>query len=646
MIQLGLDLETYSRTDLLKCGVFRYTDDPSFQILFIGFSWDDGPVTVTDLTREPFPTDILAALTDPNVIKTAFNAQFEITCLQAYFPDIDFTKYLDQWRCTAVHAATVGLPRSLGDVAKALGLPEDKQKMKEGRDLIRYFSIPCKPTKANGGRTRNLPEHAPDKWERFKAYCAQDVEVEREIRRKLSRYTLPEIEQKAWEMDQRINRRGVAVNLALVESAIKMSNEHTEALTQEAAHLTGLANPNSVSQLKDWLLVDSLTKKDVTALRAATSDTTEDRVLAIRQEMGKTSVTKYEAIQRMACQDGRVRGLFKFYGANRTGRWSSSGIQTQNLPQNHLPDLELARELVIDGDKEGLELLYSNVPATLSELIRTAFVPRKGYMLVVADFSAIEARILSWLANEKWRMDIFAGDGKIYEASAERMFHLPPDSVKKGDPMRQKGKIAELALGFGGSVGALTAMGALEMGLTESELKPLVYAWRNANPAIVRLWQLVGDAAMEAVRYRTRVKLPKSILMSCSGNLLHIKLPSGRALRYVRPRIIEGKYGEVIAYESTEAGKWGQADTYGPKLVENLVQALARDCLRDALLKVEELYPEIVMHVHDEMVVEVPEGMANAALVDICAVMAEPLPWAPGLVLKGDGYTCDFYRKD
>ncbi len=648
MRTLSVDIETFSSVDLLRCGVYRYAEAPDFAVLLLAYAFDDEPIQLVDFASgETLPVEVLDAFTDPTVIKTAYNANFELTCLQAYIKEVDFARTVHQWCCTAVHAATLGLPRSLGAVAEALRLPQEKQKLKEGKDLIRYFSLPCKPTKSNGGRTRNLPHHAPEKWAAFKAYCVQDVEVEREIRRRLARFPVPEIEQKAWEMDQRINQRGVRVDRRLVDQAIRLSTEHTELLTAEAICLTGLSNPNSVSQLKDWLgVVESLNKKSVAAMRLECADAVKDRVLAIRQELGKTSVSKYEAIQRSVCRDGRVRGLFQFYGANRTGRWAGRLVQVQNLPQNHLPDLALAREVVLDGDREGLEMLFGNVPATLSELIRTAFVPRDGYVFVVADFSAIEARVIAWLAGEKWRMDVFAGNGKIYEASAERMFHLPEGSVKKGDPMRQKGKIAELALGYGGSVGALTAMGALEMGLAEKELKPLVYAWRQANPAIVALWETVGSAAMETVRLRSSARLPHGIRMRYEANMLHIKLPSGREMRYVRPRIVDGKYGEVISYESTEAGKWGRAETYGPKLVENIVQALARDCLRDALIAVELRYPEIVMHVHDEMVVEVPRQAAEVALKDICAVMGRGVEWAPGLLLRGDGYITRFYRKD
>lgn len=643
---LSLDLETRSDVELLKSGVYRYTEGAGFAVLLIAWVWDDEPVQLADLASgEEIPAELQAALFDDAVIKAAYNANFEITCLSRH---IGRPLNPASWRCTMLHAAMLGLPRSLAEVGRALRLPEDKQKMKEGRDLIRYFCVPCRPTKTNGGRTRNLPEHAPEKWETFKAYCMQDVETERAIRKRLDKYPVPDVEQQTWVLDQRINTRGVRVNNHLVRQAIHISNAHTESLTKKAEELTGLDNPNSVAQLKGWLGTEgSLDKKAVAAMRETCTDADVDRVLAIRQEMGKTSVKKYEAIQRMTCGDGRVRGLFKCYGANRTGRWTGAGLQPQNLPQNHLPDLDVARELALDGDAEALQLLYGSVPGTLSELIRTAFIHTEGHVFIVADFSAIEARVLSWLADERWRMKVFAGDGKIYEASAERMFRLPPGSVKKGDPMRQKGKISELAFGFGGSVGALTAMGALEMGLAEEELRPLVYAWHAANPAIVRLWDSVGSAAVEAIRYRVGRPLPKGMRAEYRGKMLFLTLPSGRKLCYVRPSVVEGKFGgDAVSYESTEAGKWGKASTYGPKLVENVVQAIARDCLRDALLAVEEKYPEIVMHVHDEIVVEVPVAQAEDALRDICEIMGRPVAWAPGLLLRADGYITPFYRKD
>ena len=555
-----------------------------------------------------------------------------------------------------VHAATLGLPRTLAEVGRVLGLSEDKQKMKEGKALIEYFCKPCKPTKKNGGRLRNLPEHDVEKWETFKAYNIRDVEVERSIRRLLEQYPVPQEELEAYWLDQRINDRGVMVDQELMASAIRVNMEHSEELTREAVEISGLDNVNSVAQLKRWLAAggvkigDSLDKKAVAALRKnGNLNAAADRMLSIRQELGKTSVTKYQAMERGVCQDGRVKGLFAFYGANRTGRWAGRQVQVQNLPQNHIPDLETAREIVKDGDREGLKALFGNVPATLSELIRTAFVAKPGHTFVVADFSAIEARVVAWLAGEEWRQENFRRGGDIYCASASQMFHVPVEKHGINGHLRQKGKIAELALGYGGSVGALKNMGALDMGLNEEELKPLVDAWRKANPAIVEFWWQIDRAVRDTINRQSswRYDLPHGLSMMCSPKLLHIRLPSGRSLRYWKPRLEWDEEGrENITYGSTEAGAWTRVETYGPKLVENIVQATARDCLRDAMLRVSLRYPGIVMHIHDEMVVEVPKEAAQTALRDMLAIMADPVPWAPGLLLKGDGYITDFYRKD
>lgn len=643
---LSIDIETYSDVDLTRCGVHRYVDSPDFRILLIGYAFDDGPVCVVDCTKNCLNDEHLqafqAALWAPDVLKTAYNAAFEMTCLGRWFGRPMDEK---QWRCTAVLAATLGLPRKLGDAVKALGLAEEK--MDTGKRLIDYFSKPCKPTETNGGRARNLPEHDPAKWRTFIDYNQQDVIVERELRKRLSAYPLPPKEQAAWEMDQRINARGVGIDMDFVRAAIAMSNEHSDLLTSEARQLTGLDNPNSVAQLKRYFGADSLTKKDVAAMRE-TATGEKARALAIRQELGKTSVTKYEAIERSVCSDGRVHGLFQFYGANRTGRWAGRLVQVQNLPQNHLEDLEAAREIAKSGDREGLEMLYGNVPSTLSELIRTAFVARAGCTFAVADFSAIEARVVAWLADEKWRQKVFESGGDIYCASASQMFKVPVEKHGQNAHLRQKGKIAELALGYGGGVGALKQMGALEMGLTEGELQPLVTAWREASPRIVALWDRVGAAVMNAVKLGGTYKLPHGLgVERTTKRLLHIHLPSGRSLRYFEPQMTTNKFGgESVSYQSYEAGRWSRVESYGPKFVENVVQAIARDCLRDAMLAVEPRYPVIVMHVHDEMVVEVPERAADAALRDICEIMARPLPWAPGLVLRGDGYVTKFYRKD
>lgn len=645
---LGIDIETYSSVDLKKCGVYRYAEAPDFTLLLFGYAVDDAPVRVIDLSHERIPDDVLGMLTDSQYIKIAYNANFERVCLSRFL-GIDGFLPPEQWRCTMVHAATLGLPRSLAEVGTVLGLPEDKQKMQEGKNLIRYFCVPCKPTKTNGGRTRNLPQHDLDRWRTFISYNQRDVEVERDIRDTLSKFPVPDDEWAAYWMDQRINDRGVRVDMELVGSAITISEEHTDDLTDEAEVLTGIDNVGSVKQLKNWLgHTGSLDKKAVAALREDEIDDDTDRVLAIRQELGKTSVTKYEAIKRGVCLDGRVRGLFAFYGANRTGRWAGRQVQVQNLPKNMLPDLDAAREIVKSGDRDGLQALFGNVPSTLSELIRTAFIPRDGYTFAVADFSAIEARVIAWLADERWRMELFQHGGKIYEASAEKMFHLPAGSVKKGDPMRQKGKIAELALGYGGSSGAMVKMGALDMGLREDELLPIVRAWRDANPAIVALWWQIDDAAKQTIREHLtswRLDLPHGVSMRCSNKMFHIKLPSGRELRYWKPKLEGNKFGgESITYGSTEANKWKRVETYGPKLVENIVQAIARDCLRDAMMQVFQ-YP-IVMHVHDEMITEVPKEEAQAALDTMLMVMRQPIPWAKGLILKGDGYLTDFYKKD
>jgi DNA polymerase len=650
MHTLSIDIETYSSTDLLKCGVYRYAESKDFEVLLFAYALDDEPVQVVDLTKDELPDTVEAMLLSPWYTKAAFNANFERTCLSrmlgVHLPP-------EQWKCTAVHAATLGLPRSLADVGAALGLPEDKQKMKEGKDLIRYFCVPCKPTKKNKGRTRNLPEHDPEKWATFIEYNRRDVETEREIRKLLETHPVPDEDWEAYFVDQHINDAGIGVDMPLVDSAIDISNQHNLDLAAEAGLLTGLDNVKSMPQLKGWLgHSGTLDKKVVKEMRESGNlDGDTDRVLEIRQELGKSSVSKYEAIKRSVCQDGRVRGLFAYYGANRTGRWAGRLVQVQNLPQNHIPDLDAARQVVKDGDHDGLQALYGNVASTLSELIRTAFVPREGHTFCVADFSAIEARVVAWLADEQWRQDLFAAGGKIYEASAERMFHLPPGSVKKGDPMRQKGKIAELALGYGGGPGAMKAMGALEMGLQEDELQPIVTAWREANPAIVSLWWLIDNAARDTVRNHReswRCDLPHGMSMRMSRKMLHILLPSGRELRYWKPRLETDEYGrEVITYGGMDAGRWGRCNTYGPKLVENIVQATARDCLRDAMLRMHADLPgQIVMHVHDEVVMEVPLYDAEYTLESMLEIMKTPIPWAKGLILKGDGYTCDFYKKD
>ena len=649
MTILSIDIETYSSVDLTKSGVYAYTEAPDFEILLFGYALEDGPAYVVDLARgETIPLAIDIALNSPDVVKTAFNANFERTCIAKHFGK---PMPAEQWRCSSVHALTLGLPIRLEDVAKALKLKH--QKDTAGKALIRYFSMPCKPTNANGGRARNLPEHAPEKWEQFKAYCKQDVEVERAIREKLLRYPVLPVEQKLWELDQKINDLGVRVAPNLVKHAITCDSQYQEKLESEAIKLTGLDNPNSVSQLKGWLKeatnleVESLNKTAVPELLKQTDSQIVKRVLELRQEMAKTSVKKYLAMSRARCQDDRIRGLLQFYGANRTGRWAGRLVQVQNLPQNKLKDLDLARNLLLAGQYDTIELLFDSVPVVLSQLIRTAFIPAPGCRFVVADFSAIEARVIAWLAGEKWRMDVFNGHGKIYEASASAMFKVPIEEITKGNPLRQKGKIAELALGYQGAKGALITMGALNMGLTEEELPGLVTTWRQANPAIVQYWSDVEEAAMKAVRDKTSTELPHGLTFSYESGMLFIRLPSGRRLAYVRPRIeVEERFNKMgLTYEGYEQGKWNRLRTYGGKLVENIVQATARDCLAEAMLLLDAAGYRIVMHVHDEVVMEVPNNDPHA-LEDACEIMGQPIDWAPGLPLRADGFECQYYKKD
>lgn len=645
---LSIDIETYSSVDLVKSGVYPYTEAPDFEILLFAYAWDDGPVEVIDLTEvEDLPEDVMNALTDPSVIKTAFNANFERTCIAKHF-DIECDPA--QWQCTAVHAAYLGLPGSLDGVAKCLKL--GAQKDTKGKNLIRYFSVPCKPTKANGGRTRNLPHHDPEKWQQFIEYNRQDVEVERAIRKKLERYPVPEFEHRLWCLDQKIVDRGVMLDAELVEQAIKGDTAFHKQREDEAKALTGLENPNSVAQLKKWLEdehnvnVTSLSKDNVAALIEQTENEDVKRVLRLRQEMSKTSVKKYQAMQRVRCRDGRARGLIQFYGANRTGRWAGRLVQVQNLPRNYLPDLALARELVRSGDHETLEMLYDNIPDVLSQLIRTAFIPSPGHRLIVSDFSAIEARVIAWLAGEKWRLDVFNSHGKIYEASASQMFGVPIEQITKGSDLRQRGKVAELALGYQGGVGALKQMGALDMGLTEEELPELVQTWRGANPNIVQFWYDVERAALTAVREKRKVPLRHGIAFLHEAGMMRIKLPSGRHLTYVRPKIGKNKFGkDAISYEGVgDQGKWMRLDTYGGKLVENIVQAVARDCLAVAMMRVADAGYPIVMHVHDELVVDAPHGFGS--LTEVEAIMSRPIEWAPDLPLKAEGFETDFYMKD
>ena len=649
MKTLAIDIETYSSVSLQKSGVYAYAQSDDFEILLFGYAWDDGPVEVIDLTTgQKLPPELQNALYDSKILKTAFNASFERTCLSVYFGRVTPP---EQWSCTAVMARELGLPGSLEAVGEVIGLPEDKQKSKTGKALIRYFSIPCKATKINGGRTRNLPEHDPDRWNLYIEYNRQDVEAERAIRKKLSRFPIFENEQPLWIHDQHINDRGVGVDLNFAEKAIEIDGIIKGRLFEQAKELTGLDNPKSTAQLKGWIEdtagieVESLNKKSIAGVRAEADNKKVDAMLDIRAGLSKTSTEKYNAMLRTACADGRIRGLTQFYGASRTGRWAGRLVQMQNLPQNKMPDrdLDTARQLVAKGDLETLELLFDDISGTLSQLIRTAFVPKKGCRFIVADFSAIEARVLAWLANEEWRMDVFNTHGKIYEASAEQMFHLPPGSVKKGDPMRQKGKIAELALGYGGSVGAMKAMGALDMGLAEEELKPIVNSWRSANKAITKLWWDADSAARKTIQTKAPARLPFGMGFYKQGPLLKLRLPNGRELSYVKPRIDEG---DKITYEGTiqSSGGWGRIESYGPKLVENIVQATARDCLAVAIDRLERAGFPVVFHVHDEVICEVPIGVSSAE--EINQIMSAPIEWAKGLPLRADAYECEYYRKD
>lgn len=646
MKTLSIDIETYSSANLAKAGVYRYVESPDFEILLFSYSIDGGDVQVVDLASgEKLPPKIIAALMDETVIKWAFNANFERICLSRFL-GLPTGKYINpaSWKCSMVWAATMGLPLSLEGVGSVLKL--DKQKLTEGKDLIKYFCQPCAPTKANGQRSRNHPYHAPDKWSAFKKYNIRDVEAEMSIQEKLARFPVQDSIWDDYHIDQEINDRGVALDMTLVQEAIAMDSRSRSELSTAMKHLTELENPNSVQQMKQWLAdngmeTDTLGKKVVTELLKTAPPDLAD-VLSLRQQLAKSSVRKYQAMENAVCTDGRARGMFQFFGANRTGRWAGRLIQMQNLPQNHLEDLAEARALVRSGDFNALEMLYEDVPDTLSQLIRTAFVPRSGAKFIVSDFSAIEARVIAWLAGEQWRQDVFAKGGDIYCASASQMFKLPVEKHGVNGHLRQKGKIAELALGYGGSVGALKAMGALDMGLDEDELPQLVDAWRQSNPRIVKFWWDVDKAAMEAVRYK-RTNSTHGITFSCQSGMLFISLPSGRRLAYVKPRIGENKFGgQCITYEGVGATKkWERLDSYGPKFVENIVQATARDILCSAMQTLR--HCSIVMHVHDEIVIEADSRMS---LKTVCELMGRTPPWAKGLLLRADGYETNFYKKD
>ena len=646
MKTLSIDIETYSPEPLAKCGVYRYCQAPEFEVLLFGYSVDSGPVQVVDLAAgERIPADVLAALTDPAVSKWAFNAQFERVCLSRYlgYP-VGRYLYPDSWYCTMVWSATLGLPLSLEGVGAVLGL--EKQKLKEGKDLVRYF---CTPAKARDGSTfRRLPTDAPEKWTALKAYNLRDVETEMSIQQKLSRFPVSPEEWDNYHLDQRINDRGILLDRTLVSQAIRCDERFKRTHLEQARSVTGLENPNSPAQLKAWLAekgveAESLSKASVLELLSHAEGEVE-LALSLRQELAKSSVKKYTAMESAVCPDDRARGLIQFYGANRTGRFAGRLIQVQNLPQNHLPDLKQARTLVRDGRFDAVELLYDSVPLVLSELIRTAFIPKPGCRFFVADFSAIEARVIAWIAGEQWRQEVFAQGGDIYCASASQMFHVPVVKHGVNGHLRQKGKIAELALGYGGSVGALKAMGALNYGLTEEELKPLVDAWRQSNPRIVKFWWDVDRAATTCVRARVPAETHGIRFLYQSG-MMFIVLPSGRRLVYVKPKMGVNRYGsESVTYEGVgEQKKWLRLESYGPKFVENIVQATARDILVEAMRWLEAAGYQIVMHVHDEAVIEAP---ADSSLEDICAIMGQTPAWAGGLLLRADGYVCDFYQKD
>lgn len=657
---LSCDIETFSDVDLKKCGMYKYAESPNFEILLFGVSVDGGEVIVYDLASgDTVPEEIIKVLSDDSVIKWAYNASFERVCLSVwlrrnypqYFSSYSIKEdtvrnYLDpsSWRCSLVWGAYMGLPLSLEGIGKVLKL--ENQKMAEGKALIRYFCVPCKPTKANGGRTRNLPEHDPVKWSTFMAYNKRDVETEMAIQQKLSKFPVPDFLWEEYHLDQEINDRGIQLDMALVEQAIAIDERSREELSAKMRQLTALENPNSVQQMKEWLTkhgleVDSLDKKAVKELlKTAPPELAE--VLELRRQLAKSSVKKYQAMQNAVCADGRARGMFQFYGANRSGRWAGRLIQLQNLPQNHMAHLEDARSLVRSGDYSMLSTLYDSVPEVLSELIRTAFVPREGYKFIVSDFSAIEARVLSFLADESWRLKVFAENGDIYCASASAMFHVPVEKHGRNAHLRQKGKIAELALGYGGSVGALKSMGALEMGLSEEELQPLVDAWRTSNPNIVQFWWDVDNAVKTTVRQQLDTET-HGIRFRYRSGMLFIVLPSGRQLCYVKPRMGTNKFGgDSVTYEGVgSTKKWERIESYGPKFVENIVQAVSRDILMYSIRTLSHCF--IVGHVHDELIIECSMGVSLDA---VCEQMGRTPPWIKGLNLRADGYETMFYKKD
>ncbi|WP_337599680.1 DNA polymerase [Hominilimicola sp.] len=649
MKKLSCDIETFSDVDLIRCGVYKYADSPNFEMLLFAYAVDDGDVHIIDIAGgEELPEEIIQVIKSDTVVKTAYNAQFERVCLSRYLK-LPEGEYLNpqSWYCTAVQAAELALPLSLADVGSVLGL--ERQKMTEGKELIKYFCVPCKPTKSNGNRTRNRPCHDINKWETFKKYCMRDVDVERQIADKLKMYPISDEEHRLYVLDQIINDRGVLVDCELAKQAVKLNSIQSAVAVEQAYMITGLENPNSVTQLKQWLKengveIESMSKKAVKSL-ADETDGDVSKMLKLRLLMAKTSVKKYEAVIRSVCSDNRVHGMMRFCGANRTGRWSGNILQPQNLPQNHLPDLTLARDIVKDGDFEMLDMMFGNVPNVLSELIRTVLIPKPNHRFIVADFSAIEARVLAWIAGEQWRIDTFKNGGDIYCASASKMFKVPVEKNGVNGELRQKGKISELACGYGGSVGALKNMGAVEMGVQENELQGLINDWRNANPHIVRFWYEVGNAAMKAIKEKTTVPLGK-LVFAYERGILFIRLPSGRRLSYIKPRIGTNRFGgDSITYMGiNSAKKWDRLETFGGKLTENIVQGTARDLLANALINAANAGYDTVFHVHDEIICEVPNGYGSVD--ELCRLMCIKPEWADGLPLNADGFECEYYKKE
>lgn len=655
MDKLHIDIETYSSVNLLKSGLYKYVQSEDFEILLFAYAYNDGPVELVSLAEgERIPERVLRDLRNPEVIKAAHNAAFEYHCLSKFF-----CTCLEQWQCSMVHALYCGYPASLAQVGEAMQFPQDKKKMGIGKALIKYFCVPCKPTKTNGNRMRNLPRHAPEKWELFKSYCRQDVVTERAIEGQLQNYPVPEQEWENWRLDQCINQRGVKVDKELIEGALAISAHTKNELTERAEELTGLENPNSVAQLKEWigqnsdLELENLNKQTVSEILQDEAGTEAIReMLKIRQELGKTSVKKYSAMQECMCEDGRIRGLLQFYGANRTGRWAGRLVQVQNLPRNYIGTLDIARDLVKKQRVDAIRAIYGNVPDILSQLIRTAFIPEDGCHFSVADFSAIEARVIAWLAGEAWRMDVFQTHGKIYEASAAAMFGVPIETIAKGKgnyPLRAKGKIAELALGYGGGKGALIAMGAVSMGLTEEELPEIVKRWRGSNRRICDFWYAVENAAKEAILYGVVTTLEKGIVFFRDERFLIIRLPSGRALYYNHPFLDKNDMGrdEIYFYGLNQTSKkWEKVSTWGGKLVENIVQAVSRDLLANAILNLSSHGYPINFHIHDEVILEIPDADKNRTLEDAITLMCTLPPWAEGLLLKADGFESYYYKKD